>query len=144
MFCANCGEQLLSGTKFCGACGEKTDAAPQAYEAAPQPPPQPSYSPQQPYVPPVAPVPHAAPAPMQGDTTPMRVSQYIVMLLLLCIPLANLVLLFVWGFGSSVNLNKKNFARASLILAAAGMVLSLLLSAIFGSIFAIFLDSLYY
>lgn len=38
------------------------------------------------------------------------------MLLLMCVPILNIILLFVWGFGSSVNLNKKNFARASLIL----------------------------
>ena len=34
------------------------------------------------------------------------------------VPILNIILLFMWGFGSSANLNKKNFARAALILCA--------------------------
>ncbi len=52
----------------------------------------------------------------QSGSEPLRVGQYMGMLLLMCVPILNIILLFVWGFGSSVNLNKKNFARASLIL----------------------------
>lgn len=51
----------------------------------------------------------------QTDAQPMTVGQYIVMFLLLSIPIANIVFLFKWGFGSGVNANKKNCARAMLI-----------------------------
>lgn len=69
-----------------------------------QPPQQPNpYGGQPPYTPYV-------------DNSPMTVGNYITMLLLLCIPIANIVLLFVWAFGSTVNTNKKNFAKAYLIL----------------------------
>jgi len=44
------------------------------------------------------------------------------MLLLMCVPILNIILLFVWGFGSSANLNKKNLARASLILCAVRLI----------------------
>lgn len=44
------------------------------------------------------------------------------MLLLMCVPILNVILLFVWGFGSSANLNKKNLARASLILGAVMLI----------------------
>lgn len=52
----------------------------------------------------------------------LSVGQYIGMFLLLCIPLLNIVLLFVWSFGSSVDLNKRNFARAALIMVAIGVI----------------------
>lgn len=52
------------------------------------------------------------------DNSPLSVGQYIVMFILMAIPLVNLIMLFVWGFSSSENTNRKNFARASLILMA--------------------------
>jgi hypothetical protein len=64
------------------------------------------------------------------------VGQYIVMFILLSIPLVNIIMLFVWGFGSSVNPNKKNFARASLIMAAIGIVLVVIFWGIIGSLMA--------
>ena len=43
--------------------------------------------------------------------------------LLMLIPIANIVLVFVWAFGSNVNKSKKTYFQASLIMA--GIVLSL-------------------
>ena len=51
-------------------------------------------------------------------TDPLSVGQYLGMFISLCIPIINIILLFVWGFGSGVNLNKKNYARAVLIIFA--------------------------
>ena len=39
------------------------------------------------------------------------------MFLLMCIPLVGIILLFVWAFGDR-NWNRKNFARAMLIMSA--------------------------
>lgn len=61
------------------------------------------------------------------DTSPLSVGNYVVMMLIMIIPLVNLIMLFVWGFGNS-NLNKKNWARAQLIFVAIGVVLSIIFS----------------
>ena len=49
---------------------------------------------------------------------PMTVGQWIGTMLLMCIPVANFVLMFVWAFSSDVNPSKKSFFRALLLLAA--------------------------
>jgi hypothetical protein len=54
---------------------------------------------------------------------PLSVGQYIGMFLLMSIPIVNLIMPLVWAFGGSVNTNKKNFARAFLILCVATLVL---------------------
>ena len=57
-------------------------------------------------------------APPREDTSVMGVKDWLKCLLLLLIPCANIILPFVWAFGSSGNLNKKNFFRAALIMYA--------------------------
>ncbi|MFU0831949.1 MAG: DUF4190 domain-containing protein [Oscillospiraceae bacterium] len=82
------------------------------------------------------PQPYANPY-MYEDTSPLSVGNYLVMLLIGVIPIVNIVMLFVWGFGNS-NINKKNFARAQLIFLAIGIVFTFLFSAaIFASIASI-------
>ena len=116
MFCKNCGKNLSDGAKFCNGCGAKTEAAQVAANTAPQPPaymppaqaapvPQ-TYAPPHSYAPPPAPASYSP----QPGREPLRVIQYIGMFLLMSIPLVGIILLFVWSFGGSVNLNKKNFA----------------------------------
>ncbi len=60
----------------------------------------------------------------QPGSEPLSIGQYIGMFLLMLIPIANVILLLVWGFGGSLNLNKRNFARAALILCAVMFILS--------------------
>ena len=130
MFCENCGHQLPDGAKFCGGCGETTKPVQAAYTAAAEPapmrtlPPAPvySYPAQTAYAPPRP----AAYSGQTGGSEPLRVGQYIGMLLLMYVPLINIILLFMWSFGSSVNPNKKNFARASLILCAVSLIIMLI------------------
>ena len=127
MFCANCGKKLPEGTKFCGSCGAKTGPVQPAYTASAEPAPMRHNPPSSAYPPPA----HTAPSYQQAYTPPqstaysgqpgvesLRVGQYIGMFFLMCVPILNIILLFMWGFGSSTNLNKKNFARAVLILCA--------------------------
>ena len=59
----------------------------------------------------------------------------------MCIPVLNIILLFVWSFGGSVNL-KKNFARASLILGVIGLILSIVFRAALSSIIGELLGSM--
>ena len=142
MFCENCGNKLPDGAKFCGGCGAKTEPVQPAYTAAeepaparPIPPPayassvraepsyQQAYTPQQPSA-------YSG----RGGSDPLRVGQYIGMLLLMCVPILNIILLFMWSFGGSVNLNKKNYARAMLIVCAIGLILSIIFGAALSSI----------
>lgn len=46
---------------------------------------------------------------------PVTVGNWIVTFLLMMIPLVNIVLLFVWGFGSNTPVSKANWAKATLI-----------------------------
>ena len=137
MFCENCGNKLPDGAKFCGGCGAKTEPAQPAYTAAEEPAPAHPAPPPPVYTPPAqtAYAPHQPSAYLGNPgSDPLRVGQYIGMLLLMCVPILNIILLFVWSFGSSANLNKKNFARASLILGAIGLILSIVFGAALSSI----------
>ncbi|WP_188069530.1 hypothetical protein [Brevibacillus brevis] len=63
----------------------------------------------------------------------MTMKDWIVVSLFMMIPIANIVLLFVWAFGSDGNLNRKNWAKAGLLLMAILMGLYF----VFGTITAI-------
>ncbi len=101
-------------------------SAPPVYRPAAQPPPSSSPRPSPGSVvqgpPSYAPQPSYGTGASAGDEV-LSVGQYIVMFLLLCIPIVNVILLFVWSFGSATPLNKKNFARAALIMGAISVIL---------------------
>lgn len=65
----------------------------------------------------------------------MSVKEWIISLVLMIIPFVNIVMLFIWAFGSSTNKNKSNWAKASLILMAIGLVLYIIIIALFGAAF---------
>ena len=68
------------------------------------------------------------------DNTPMSVGDYIATFLLLCIPLAGFILLIVWASSTDININKKNFAKAYLILIGIIFALYMLLIALYSVI----------
>ncbi|WP_028391377.1 hypothetical protein [Bacillus cihuensis] len=53
-----------------------------------------------------------------SNTNVISVKSWLGTLALLIIPFVNIILLFVWAFGGDANLNKRNFAKAQLILMA--------------------------
>ena len=57
----------------------------------------------------------------------MTIKDWIFTLIILAIPLINLIMYFYWSFAPGVNLNKKNFTRATLILTAIGLLLGIVL-----------------
>ncbi|EFM12434.1 hypothetical protein PaecuDRAFT_1114 [Paenibacillus curdlanolyticus YK9] len=57
----------------------------------------------------------------------MTVKNWLLTNFILMIPIVNIIMLFVWGFGSNTNPNKANYAKASLILAAIGIGLYIIL-----------------
>jgi predicted neutral ceramidase superfamily lipid hydrolase len=65
------------------------------------------------------------------------------MFILMAIPLVNLIMLFVWGFSSSENTNKKNFARASLILLVIAIVLWIVVAVFIVGVVGSLMNNLY-
>ncbi len=53
--------------------------------------------------------------------------EWFLTLFLVAIPIVGLVLLFVWAFGATTNPSKANWAKASLLWAAIGIVIYLIL-----------------
>ena len=73
---------------------------------------------------------------------PVTVGNWMLTILLMCIPIVNLVLLFVWGFGSNTPVSKANWAKASLIWMAIFIVFYVILFLVLG-LGAAFLSSRY-
>ena len=72
---------------------------------------------------------------LSGMEKPMSVGDWILSMLLLCIPVVNIVLLFMWSFTNDVNpsslvtganTTKKNWAKVSLILMGISVILAIL------------------
>lgn len=57
----------------------------------------------------------------------ISVKEWVINLIIMCIPIVNIVFLFIWGFGQDdINETKKNWARAGLILIAIGICLTII------------------
>ena len=65
--------------------------------------------------------------------SPMTIGEWMVTLLILCIPCVNIIMMFVWAFGGSSKKSKSNYFKASLIFTAIVLVLYFIVFAIFGS-----------
>ncbi len=148
-FCNQCGAQIGEDTRFCTTCG-----ADQGLQASEPPKQQSQYG--QPYTQPGNAQPNAAqpgyvqpaytqpnyaqqpPAgkPVEAAVPPMGTWAYVGSLLLMALPIAGFIIAIVWACGATSNPNRRNLARATLILIAIGIVLSILLGAAMVSIFA--------
>jgi len=132
-FCTACGGDVPNGVKFCTFCGKtmaESSVAPpvqqQVYtqpRVQGQPAPPPGYA--------------QAPGYNQPASTGKPTGQYAVVstmgwigsLILLCIPIVGQIVCLVWAFGSG-NHNRRNYARAILILAIVCIVLGIVFGAV--------------
>ncbi len=65
----------------------------------------------------------------------VKTSEWFLTLLITAIPIVGFVMLFVWAFGSGANPSKANWAKATLIWMAIGLVALILWGVIFGVAF---------
>lgn len=75
---------------------------------------------------------------------PISVLGYIGTYIVLGIPILNIILLFVWAFGSNVNKNRKNLSIAILILSLISMIATIVLTITMGAVIVEFLEDLAY
>lgn len=65
----------------------------------------------------------------QGDQT-VTVGEWFVTGLIMIVPIVNIVMMFVWAFGSNTKPSKANFFKLSLIMSLVCIVLSVVLAAL--------------
>lgn len=142
MICSQCGKNNPDDARFCDGCGNTLQAAPinQGYAPPPPPPPPPPQY-QQPQYQQSYQQPGYTPA---VDNSPLSVGQYIGMYLIQLIPVVGFILLLVWAFSADTNLNKKNWAKAMLIIMLIGIALTIVISIAMGGMIAALLNSASY
>lgn len=139
MFCPNCGKNLPDNAKFCDDCGTSmseninmdssasNNAASQtAYVQPEQMPRQESYQ-QNNYAPQYTVAP---------EHKPLSIGDYIIMMILVAIPIVGFIMLLVWAISSNTNKNKKNYAIATLIMMAIGVVVVILFGTVIAGLFS--------
>ena len=72
----------------------------------------------------------------------VSVGDWMVTILLMAIPIVNIIMLFVWAFGSSTPVSKANWAKASLIWMVIAIAITIIFAGIFGAIFAGIMSSI--
>ncbi len=68
-----------------------------------------------------------------GNETPVSVGDWIVTILLMCIPCVGLIMLFVWAFSGSTPASKANWAKAQLIWMLIFIVISIIMYSVLGA-----------
>lgn len=73
-------------------------------------------------------------------TERISVGDWLITLIISSIPLVGIIMLFVWSFSNDTNPTKANWAKATLILIAIVLLLSIIFMAIFGVAFLGMMD----
>lgn len=143
MFCPKCGVSQDNEAKFCKECGGDLTQV----QAVINPPVEPIIIQQTTSTKPVEPTPqhsYTSSQPPQSNTVPLdkplSILQYLGIFLLSAVPIVGIVFIFIWAFGSNVNINKKNYCRAVLIMALIGIILSIIISITFSALFISFFE----
>ncbi|MFV0419186.1 MAG: hypothetical protein ACK5KT_10715 [Dysgonomonas sp.] len=61
-----------------------------------------------------------------GNKSVVSIGDWVITMIIMMIPLVNLIMLFVWAFGSGTSESKANWAKASLIFMLVGIIISIL------------------
>ena len=131
--CNSCGTALSEGTKFCTECGASIavqETVTETFEepvtkavTAPNPVPVPTHVEKQPQI-----TKQSEAVPGAGSKyAPISTLGYIGIILLMCVPFIGIIFVIIWALGGCRKVNKRNFARATLILMAVMVVISLII-----------------
>ncbi len=71
--------------------------------------------------------------PSMSRNNVLSTTDWLITLIIAALPLVGFIMLFVWAFGSDTNENKANWAKATLILYAILIAISMIFFAIFGA-----------
>lgn len=118
MFCPNCGYKNDEGSRFCESCGSSMEQ--------PKPASNSAQSGQYDYQSNANPKAYAS-VQGTGSGNILSLGQYIGMMFLAAIPIVGFIFMLIWSFGSDVNPNKKNWARATLIIGGISTVLIMII-----------------
>jgi len=119
-YCEQCGEKNVDGAAVCVKCGAMlSPGGGRQQQNYGENHGSSSYSP-----------PAAA---ASAGSDPVTIGDWIITYLLMCIPLINFILLFVWAFDSNTKPSKKNWAKASLIWIAIVFGIMIMFSVLFGA-----------
>lgn len=124
--------------------GEQGQFQQQPYQQ--QPYQQSPYQQQTPYQQPYQQSPYQQQPYQTGDSDleePVTFADWMVTTLIMCIPCVNIIMMFVWAFGSGTKKSKSNYFKAMLVWMVIGIVLSIVMMVAFGAIFASLMDSNY-
>jgi len=58
---------------------------------------------------------------------PVSMGEWLIAMLLMCVPCVNIIMMFVWAFGSSAKKSKSNFFKAALIWYGISFVLMIIM-----------------
>ena len=148
-FCTNCGATLDDDKKFCTECGASVNEVPAGAAPPPQAAPQPQAAPVYAQTA-TATMPPPQSAYYGGDMAPAKGSKYepittkgfIGIMLLMCIPIVGQILMIVWALGGCRKINKRNLARASLIMMVVALVISFLIGMALKTLFGKVVDQI--
>ena len=77
------------------------------------------------------------------DTAPvMTVTDWIIVMLLMCVPILNIILIVIWALDSNTNPSKRNWAKAYLIVIAVMFVVAIAVIISLGSFISGFMTGL--
>ncbi len=75
---------------------------------------------------------------------PVSFADWMVTTLILCIPCLNIIMMFVWAFGSGTKKSKSNYFKAMLVWGLISIVLMIVFVATYGAVFFSMLGSASY
>ncbi len=155
--CTRCGAELKSGIKFCTECGAavpetRTEGVAFAKERKAELPTADNQQPvqqtvyqqpinTQPAPPRAQPITEQAPGPGSPYGL-ISTGGYIGIMLLLCIPIIGLILMIVWACGGCRKHQKRNMARAMLIMTVIMLVIGLVIGLVFRGVIVSVFDTL--
>lgn len=68
-----------------------------------------------------------------NNNNDVTVGEWIIATIVMMIPLVNIVMMFVWAFGSNTKPSKANYFKAALIMTAISLALTFAIALVFGA-----------